>query len=130
MGRHSLYSPELADKICDELMEGKSLRQICELEGFPTRNTVLRWQHEDADFDAKCARARLMQADLMDDKILEAAEACNEDNYQSTKVKISAYQWRASKLAPKKYGDRTVLAGDEDAPLSIAVVHVAKQQES
>jgi membrane protein implicated in regulation of membrane protease activity len=77
---------------------------------------------EKPGFEAKCTRARGLQADLMDDKILEAAEACNEDNYQSTKVKISAYQWRASKLAPKKYGERVDV--EHAGGLSLTVEHI------
>jgi hypothetical protein len=99
-------TPALEETITDALMEGKSMRQIALMEGMPSRATMLRWLANKPEFAAKCARAREIQADVMDDKVLEAAEACNEDNFQSTKVKISAYQWRASKLAPKKYGDK------------------------
>lgn len=97
---------ELEQKILDALMVGKSMRNIALMPDMPSRTTMLRWLATNQDFSAKCARAREIQADEMDDRILEAAESCDEGNYQSTKVKISAYQWRASKLAPKKYGDK------------------------
>jgi hypothetical protein len=98
---------ELEQKILDALMDGKSMRQIADTEGMPSRSTMLRWMADESiDFGAKCARARELQAEVMDDMVLDAAKACDESNYQSTKVKISAYQWRASKLAPKKYGDK------------------------
>lgn len=100
------YTEEIAERITDLLMDGRSMRKIGAMEGMPSRSTMLRWLANNPDFEAKCARARLIQADEMDDRILDAAEACDEGNYQSTKVKISAYQWRAMKLAPKKYGDR------------------------
>ena len=57
------------------------------------------------DFRTKCARAREIQAEVMDEKILSVADNCSPDTAHSDKVKISAYQWRAMKLAPKKYGD-------------------------
>ncbi len=104
----SLYSEETAEKICDGLLDGKSFVQICSQSGMPSRATVMRWLHDRPDFETKCARARMLQADLMDDKILEEAEKCNSENFQAARVKISAYQWRASKLAPKKYGDKIV----------------------
>jgi hypothetical protein len=129
MSRPSDYTEHLADEICDRIAAGESLRKICETEGFPHRITVIRWLAAHESFATKCARARLMQADLMDDKILDAAEDCDEENYQSTKVKISAYQWRASKLAPKIYGDRTVLAGDKDAPLGVQLIHSVPQPD-
>jgi hypothetical protein len=86
------------------------MRHICENdEGMPHRSTVLRWMSENEAFATKCARARTLQADIMDDRILEVADACTPDTAQADRVKIAAYQWRASKLAPKKYGDRTEL---------------------
>lgn len=95
----------LTDAICDLLMDGMSMRKIAEREDMPSRATMLRWLASNETFEAKCARARVFQADLMDDKILETADACTNETAQADKVKISAYQWRASKLNPKKYGD-------------------------
>jgi hypothetical protein len=105
-GRPSIYSVEIADAICDRLIEGESLRKICADENMPGRATVLRWQNDNADFEAKCTRARVMQADLMDDLILDTAHKCTPETANADKVKISAYQWRAAKLLPKKYGER------------------------
>jgi hypothetical protein len=106
MPDHTTYSEELADTICERLAEGESLRQICASPEMPNRSTVHRWQSSNAEFATKCACARDSQADLMDDLILEVANACTAETAQADRVKISAYQWRASKLAPKKYGDK------------------------
>lgn len=106
MGERVTFSQEIADRICEELIEGRSMRQICRDDGMPNRSTVLRWMDANPDFAAKCARARDLQADYMDDLILETADACTPETAQADKVKISAYQWRASKLAPRKYGDK------------------------
>lgn len=76
------------------------------MDGMPHRSTVIRWMADDERFATKCARAREAQADLMDDKILDVAEASTSETAASDRVKIAAYQWRASKLAPKKYGDK------------------------
>lgn len=105
-GRPSIYSEELADRICDRLADGESLRKICTDDSMPHRTTVVRWQNSNEEFAAKCARAREDQADYMDDLILDVANACTNETAQADKVKISAYQWRASKLKPKKYGER------------------------
>jgi hypothetical protein len=79
---------------------------------------VLRWLEEDRDFATKYAYAREMQADLMDDKILEEAERTNELNAAAQRVKIAAYQWRAAKLKPKRYGDK--VAHEHDVNLHAA----------
>lgn len=105
-GRPSSYSEDLADSICEQLASGQSLRQICDQPGMPHRITVIRWQESNEDFATKCARAREEQADYMDDLILEVANNCTPETAQADRVKISAYQWRASKLKPKKYGDK------------------------
>ena len=35
------------------------------------------------------------------------------------KNRIDARKWVASKLKPKKYGDRQIVAGDADSPLEV-----------
>jgi hypothetical protein len=46
----------------------------------------------------------------MDDLIFDTAMACTPETAQADRVKISASQWRASKLAPKVYGDKSEVA--------------------
>lgn len=121
VGRPSIFSEAVADAICEWLLEGKSLRWICGQDDMPSRATVLRWQGSNPDFEAKCARAREMQADLMDDLILDTAENCTAETAQADRVKIAAYQWRAEKLKPKKYGTRSQveLSGPDGAPVQV-----------
>ena len=38
---------------------------------------------------------------------------------QKQRLQVDTRKWLLSKLAPKKYGDRMTLAGDEDSPLKI-----------
>lgn len=70
----------------------------------PGRQTVLDWLEENTDFRARYERAREAQGDAMDDLVLETAETCTPENAAAARVKIAAYQWRAEKLKPKKYG--------------------------
>ncbi len=79
----------------------------------PDRGTVIRWMDQEPDFAAKYARAREVQADAMDDLILETAEKTTPENAAANRVKIDAYKWRAAKLKPKVYGDKvqTELSG-------------------
>ena len=71
----------------------------------PGLRTVFDWLGAHEDFRTKYARAREVQADVMDDKILTTADNCTPETANADKVKIAAYQWRAMKLHPKKYGD-------------------------
>jgi hypothetical protein len=121
MGRPSIRTEAIEERIIDGLLEGLSLARVCDAEGMPNRRNVLRWMEADEVFAAKCARARLMQAEIMDDMILDEARACTPEMAQVAKVRISAYQWRASKLAPKKYGDRVTNehTGPDGGPMMI-----------
>src|SRR5258706_4307938 len=125
-GRPSSYSEKIAERICDRLIEGESLVQICADENMPGRKTVYDWMEAHPDFHTKCARAREGQADYMDHRILDVANSCTAETAHADKVKISAYQSRASKLAPKKYGDKLELAGDPDSPIRHEVTRIER----
>lgn len=110
VGRPSSYSDEIAEEICSRLEKGESLRKICEDEHIPSRSTVLRWMRDDDAFGAKCARAREGQADWLHDEMSDIETGVLEGRIDPTaaRVVLSSKQWRASKLAPKKYGDKVL----------------------
>lgn len=72
----------------------------------PSMSTVFKWLSQNSDFAEKYAHAREVQADVMDAEILKVAREVTNEDAQAARVKIDAFKWRASKLAPKKYGDR------------------------
>lgn len=113
-------TPVLIDHICEKIADGMSLRAICEDDTMPHRITVMRWLDDNRDFATKYARARELQGDAMDEKILEVADACKPETAAADRVKIDAYKWRAAKLAPKKYGERvtTELTGKDGGPIA------------
>jgi hypothetical protein len=101
------YSPEIAESICDRIAAGESMRAICRTEGWPDRTAVLRWLDQHPDFAAKCGRARELQADAFLEDMADICERVQIETLGSdqARVVLSSLQWRASKLAPKKYGD-------------------------
>lgn len=74
VGRPTLYTEALAEKIVGLIEEGYSERQIGQMPGMPTARTILRWKDENAEFCRRSARAREISAELYDDKRREAAE--------------------------------------------------------
>ena len=139
MGRPSGYTQELADRICSELSGGRSLRSVCDDEGMPDRQTVFRWLRQHDEFCAQYARAKEEAADALADEILDIADDARNDwmervdpenpgyqfngeHVQRSKLRLEARKWTASKLKPKKYGDRVALAGDAENPLQVHVV--------
>lgn len=128
------YTEELADKICDEIASSsRGLAFICaKLNVSPS--TVFKWLSEHKDFAERYARAREAQADYMADEILEIADDDAHDTIRTEKgdienkewvnrsrLKVEARKWVASKLKPKKYGDKLDLTsgGDKLAPVII-----------
>ena len=72
------------------------------------------------DFSEQYARAREAQADKLAEEILAIADDGRSDTYldgegnektdseviQRSKLRVEARKWLASKMAPKKYGDK------------------------
>lgn len=120
-GRPSVYSDELAETICDRIANGESLRKICSEDGFPNRQTVLNWLADSrfAQFSAKYARAREYQADYLAEEMQDVADIATPDDVQVARLRVLTMQWRASKLAPKKYGDKldATLSGPNGGPI-------------
>lgn len=133
-GRPSLYSPELADKICELIADGKSLRTICQAEDMPNRGTVFRWlalsEAGDKIFSNQYACARQTQADVLFEEILEIADDGKNDTYTDdegtvrtdhdviarSRLRVDSRKWMAGKLRPKVYGDKLALGGADDLP--------------
>ncbi len=134
-GRPKAFTQEIADSICLSIStSSKSLRTICKEEGIPCVATVLNWLSEgdkpDGEewaklFLAQYARARDQQADFLAEEILEIAddgsndlmtivkgnteyETENKEVTNRSKLRVDARKWIASKLKPKKYGDRVI----------------------
>ncbi len=131
-GRPSKRTPEMEEAIINGLMDGYSLVQICASDTMPNRRTILRWMEDDEAFASRCARAREIQADLMDDKIIQLIDEISVENAPAMRVKLSALQWRASKLAPKKYGDKVVNehSGPDGGPIPVRRFEVEFVEQS
>ena len=108
LGRPTDYTKDMAENICEKISGGLSLRAICAEAGMPARGTVYRWLIENADFQDQYARAREKQADYFAEEIIEIADSAEAESAAVSKAKlqIDARKWAASKIAPKKYGDK------------------------
>lgn len=119
-----------AELICAFVAEGHSLREWCRLHSF-AHNTVGGWLDED---EARCdqyARARQARADKLAEEILAISDDGSNDTYVDddgkprtdhdvvarSRLRVDSRKWLASKMYPKMYGDRQILAGDPEAPL-------------
>lgn len=121
MGRPSKFTEAIADAICEDIIAGKSLRSICGMADMPDRTTVLRWLTAEDSFTTKYTRARILQADALEEEMsdIEDKTLTGEIDAAAARTVLASKQWRAAKLAPKRYGDKLELSGSADSPLVI-----------
>ena len=103
-GRPTTFSDLIAAEILGQISEGNSLRAICKASKMPSCSTVFLWLSKYPEFSDQYARAREEQADAIADECLDIAE--NEPDVQRARLKIDVRKWFASKMKPRKYGDR------------------------
>ena len=108
-GRPSIKTPELIATICERIAAGENLSDITAEPEMPDQRQVSRWLLDDHVFARQYARAREDQADVMDEMILRTALASKQETANADRVKIMAYQWRASRLKPRVYGDKQTI---------------------
>lgn len=131
MPRQSEYTEEIAQEICRRIMTGESLRKICDDESMPHRDTVHKWLSEEKEFSDQYARARDTQADTYADDIVAISdEAKDRDSAAAAKVRVDARKWVASKLKPKRYGDKLDLDATLDGKLTIQTINFADADNS
>lgn len=125
-GRPAAYTDALADELCHQIATNvKSLKSICSAEDMPSVRVVMRWLSSDINgFRQKYARAKEDQADLMVEEMIEIADDSTNDTMtvasksgepiemenkewvNRSKLRVDTRKWLASKLKPKKYGDK------------------------
>ena len=121
-GRPSDYSAEIAEAICDRLVNGESLRAICADPAMPGKATVFRWLASNQEFRRWYALARQSQAEDFAFEILEIAADSSRDyvkkigadgkvtwvfdkeNIARQRLQIKALRWIAARMTPRKYG--------------------------
>jgi hypothetical protein len=140
-GRPTKYSKELTDAICDRLANGESMRSICRDPEMPAISSIFKWLREEVEFSEQYALAADMRADAMAEDCLDIADniegqpvlidgvplvidgkqVCVIDNVsvQHAKLRVDTRKWHASKIKPKKYGDKLSqeLSGPNGGPI-------------
>lgn len=126
-GRPCEFTPEIANTICERIAGSESLKSICSEDGMPSESTIRNWlargvkdEEPFASFLRQYGHAREAQADTDADAVGDIGRKTLTGEYdpQAARVAIDALKWSAGKRAPKKYGEKVQLSGDEDgAPI-------------
>ncbi len=139
-GRPTDYTPEIAQTICGQMIEGLSLREICRAEDMPARSTVHLWLNKFEEFSDQYARAMDLRCDFWADEILEISDDGTNDwverklkdgstkivfdgeHVMRSKLRSDNRKWLMSKMVPKKWGDKTALTGPDGGPLQTQAI--------
>lgn len=131
-GRPSKYSAALAERICDHIRCGCSLRRAAEKEGIP-QPTVMNWARDNDEFSNQYARACEVRLSALEDKLLDLMEDGHQvaghgliggNRLNAVKLEVETIKWMLAKLMPKKYGDKQALevTGANGGPMESIVV--------
>lgn len=124
-GRPTIYTKDLADRICAMLAEGKSMRTVCHQDDMPGMTTVFMWLRSNVEFRKQYETAKEEAADALIEETLDIADdgrndwmeihdkdgdavgwKVNGEHVQRSRLRVDTRKWIASKLKPKKYGDK------------------------
>lgn len=123
-GRPSAYTEELADKICNLIVQGMSCNKISQLDDMPAKSVIYFWLSQHQSFLDKYTRALEIRSLTFLDEATDIADDGSNDYYDKTgkngeviKVFDSEHVQRSrlrvdtrikllEKLQPRKYGPK------------------------
>jgi hypothetical protein len=110
---------EIAREIFYRMANGEAVTTMCQEPQYPSYSIFIAWTMDDPDLFQEYSQARQIQADFYADDIVAIAD--NETNPALAKNRMDARKWHASKIAPRKYGDRILneLTGQVDSKVRI-----------
>ncbi len=148
MARPTIYTQELADAICERLSVGESLRSVCRSDDMPSIAVIFKWFRTKDGFVEQYARAKEESADALVEDCLDIADnevkeplvidgepvydkegnpvmVVTQQAIAHAKLRVDTRKWKASKLKPKKYGDKVhqEVTGKDGAPLDQEHTH-------
>ena len=128
-GRPTDYSLEPTAVICERLAVGESLRSICRDDAMPSMASIFLWLSKHPEFSEQYARAREAQAESHADRIVEIADDDTIDPNHK-RIMVDARKWVASKLKPKRYGDKAEVEHKGDVGLTVVVKRFTDAEDS
>ncbi|HBD12852.1 MAG TPA: terminase small subunit protein [Porticoccaceae bacterium] len=138
MGRPTIYTEDLADEICERLADGESMRSIGRDPDMPSKATMFSWLRTKPEFLAQYEIAKQESAESHADDMIDIADNATNDwmemnasdaekqayrvngeAIQRSKLRVDTRKWAASKLNPKKYGEKTAIVGEDGGAVKV-----------
>lgn len=136
-GRPTIYAPELIDAVCDRVADGESMRKICRDAHMPAMTTIFRWLRENPEFREQYEVAVDMRADSFAEDMLDIADmppaigekgTVDSGDVADKRLRIDTRKWIASKLKPKKYGDKIEQEIKGEVGLTVQILRLGDEQ--
>lgn len=138
-GRPSTYTQELADRICEELALGQSMRTVCAMDGMPAMSSVFKWLRENPAFSEQYEKAKAESADAMAEDLLHIAdtpvmgeiktikpdgtvEIKQDEMLGHRRLQVDARKWLMAKMKPKKYGEKLDVTSEGEKLEGLVVI--------
>lgn len=118
---------EIAKKVFDGMRNGLSAYKACVAAGV-NQSAFTLWMRDDEELAKEYARAREDLIERIANEIIEISDQDVEVSpegkkdwaaIQKHKLQVDTRRWLLSKLAPKRYGEKLEISGDQDSPLKI-----------
>ena len=102
----------------------RSMKKICTDPDMPCLATIMNWQNDYPEFLDQLDRAKAMRAELQAEELIDICD--DEEDVQRAKLKVETRKWIASKLIPKKFGDKITqeVVGKDGGPVQVVQVYL------
>lgn len=112
IGRPSLYTPELAEEICERMVGGEDLVSIVEdSEHIPNLSTIFRWMEAFPSFREMYARARDLQQDVFAAQTIRISD--RQEIGEKTEIRTEGEAEITRALVSRDVGSEVVLKSTE-----------------
>ena len=126
------WTTAITDRICELIESGKSINSFAGKKGMPSAPSIYRKMAKDAEFAGMIDIARQAQQEHEMEKCIELADSATPEDWQVKRLQIWARQWRASRMIPKKWGDKITqeITGRDGAPIATQQITLSDDQEA
>lgn len=116
------FTPELGAEIAARYATGARLLDFLGSEGFPMWDTYVRWRMRIPEFNAAMEKALKMRAESYVAELEHLGDNVDAYNSKAGRVRADILKHLASVSDPDKFGARTKVVGDRNAPIAFTVV--------
>jgi len=123
---------DIKDQLVAWLAQGKTLREFCRQDEMPHNTVLYAWEQQDEDFAQRIARARVIGHNVIAEEslaIMDTEPLAVFDEAGNKRYDPGSIAWNKgraehrlkllAKWNPRLYGDKTILAGDDQNPVVV-----------